>query len=103
MADPVLSVHGAVAEWPPGPLRVLSLHRRAVNLVHGTGEILTLAHPALGNGPGTALVAGDWPLPLEAELRGALCDGVLSVGSLRLDLGRGPTWCPPSWPPALPP
>lgn len=44
-----------------GPGRVLAVHRRSCTLETEAGELLTLAHPEMGNGPNAVLVAqGGW-------------------------------------------
>jgi len=45
---------------------VLSAHDRALNLLLADETVLSLVAPALGNGPGTVVVAGTWPLPWQS-------------------------------------
>lgn len=59
----VLSYH----RRPMGEARLLSVHRRAVNLLTADGEVVTLVAAELGNGPGAVVMEGApvWPCLLD--------------------------------------
>lgn len=96
MTYTVVHVHDPLPAPQTG--RVLSAHARAVNLILADGQVLSLLHRALGNGPGAVLVAGEWPLPWrqgdEIRINGSM---ILGPG-LALDTARAPRWAPPPVP-----
>jgi hypothetical protein len=47
----------------PGPRRVLSSHRRALNLLLADGAVLSLVDRTVGNGPGALVLTGPVPQP----------------------------------------
>ncbi len=97
VARPLLSLLTSV----PSPLRVLSVHRHACNLLLASGEVLALVHPALGEGPFHVALAE--PVPFEAvcarSARGTATREQVIVGELQVHLGAARVWDPtPRWP-----
>ncbi len=97
VARPLLSLLTSV----PSPLRVLSVHRHACNLLLASGEVLALVHPALGEGPFHVVLAE--PVPFEAvcaqSARGTATREQVIVGELQVHLGAARVWDPtPRWP-----
>ncbi len=77
------------------PLRVLSRHRRVVNLVDDEGRMLALAHPDVGNGPFHILLAEAVPFHnLQPGLEAAWAGDELQLGPWTIHLSHAARWDP---------
>lgn len=79
-------------------LTVLSAHDRALNLSAPTTEIISVVHPALGNGPAAIVIAEPRPLPWapgDVVLAG---DGRLTAGGVSIRYAGAKPWAPPPAP-----
>lgn len=81
--------------------RILHLFEEVCNLVDAQGQVLSLVSPAIGPGPFTLVVEGNFTaaLRLNQSVRIDPSVGRLAVGPLQLNTQSAATWQPrPFWP-----
>ncbi len=86
------------------PLRVLSVHARACNLLSPQGALIALVAPSVGNGPFHIVLAHP-TLPLHALCPGREAfyrDGLLQLAAYAIDLREATVWEPRLPRPELP-
>ena len=79
----------------PRPMRVLSVHQRALNLMDDAGDILAVVTPEVGDGPFHIVLAR----PISFEFTrpgepGRWQDEVLTLGDVRIDWRHARPWQP---------
>ena len=77
------------------PLRVLSVHRRVLNLADGDEDIVAVVWPEVGNGPFHIVLAQ--PVAFDFARPGIAAQwqaDVLTAGGLRISLARARRWNP---------
>lgn len=99
-AVPAISIpHGLKKNLTEGDWRVLHIFEPVCNLANEKGELLSLVHPKIGNGPFNVVVPPiEFPASIEANTSARIYDGQLHIGALLISLGNAQGWeAKPHW------